>query len=381
MTSHANRPGAARRTPDGQAGRQPRRGCAVAIPRPPDQQPGAEAHAALAHVVDACSAPQCPRSGSCGGTARCSVRETGRPRATQARPAADRRQPCTGVGAPAGAQQRPSGHAELDHADAAPRGQRRGQLAHRRRRVLDVAQQVSKRERVELAVGERQPLRLALDQVHVRAKHRIGRQAGARPREHALALIKADDFTTAAPHQLGGDHPGAGGNIEHALIGPRRQPLNQCAAPARVLAEAHHRPHRGRNGSAGRRTARARGACATTGLRQTVPDGRSRDPSPVANSMPAAEPGSTGPAFACRQGRRSLTDGGLRAAVRTGCASGDEPPGRELHREQAEQHGEGRDRRARPTAPGDHPRAPHEQGKQHQLIARQRGQRLGRHRV
>ena len=137
-----------------------------------------------------------------------------------------------------------SGYAELDHPDPAARLDHAGELAHRRRAVVDVAQQIGERQRVELGVGERQLLGLAADEPHPTGERGVGGQPRSRTGEHVLALVEADDLAAAAVGQREGDQPGPGGDVEHALPGTCGSiGVDQRPAPARVLAEAEHRPH------------------------------------------------------------------------------------------------------------------------------------------
>ena len=83
-------------------------------------------------------------------------------------------------------------------------------------------------------------------------------------REHRLALVEADDLAAAAADQRERHHPGPRRDVEHALAGTRIDRRDQCPAPARILAEAQHGAHPVVLRAAGRRTARARGACEPT---------------------------------------------------------------------------------------------------------------------
>ena len=94
-----------------------------------------------------------------------------------------------------------------------------------------------------LAVGERQPLGLALHEPHLSGELGQPGEMGARPVEHRLALIEADDLAATAPGEREGDHARTRGDIEHALAGARVDRPNERVAPARILAEAEHRAH------------------------------------------------------------------------------------------------------------------------------------------
>ena len=110
---------------------------------------------------------------------------------------------------------------------------------HRGGAIVDVAQQVGERERVELAVGKRQLLGLAADQFEAPGQRRIACQPGSGAGQHVLTLVEADDAAAAAPDQLGRNHPRPRGDVEHALIWASGDPVHQRTAPARILAEAH----------------------------------------------------------------------------------------------------------------------------------------------
>jgi len=135
------------------------------------------------------------------------------------------------------------GNAELDHGDPTARLDDPRELAHRRRAVVYVAQQVGEAQRIELRVGERKLLGLAQHEADLRSQLPV--QRGARPSgaEHRLALIDRHDLATRAPGQRRRDHPGAGGDVQDALSGPRLQGSDQRPAPARILAEAEQRAH------------------------------------------------------------------------------------------------------------------------------------------
>ena len=133
--------------------------------------------------------------------------------------------------------------AELDHPDPPARLDDASELTHRRRTVVDVAQQIGEREGVELTVGERQPLGLAADERDSRGERRGLGQSCPRDGEHRLALVEPHDLAVAATGKRERDQPGAGRDVEQALAGTRLNGGNQRAAPARVLAEAQDRTH------------------------------------------------------------------------------------------------------------------------------------------
>src|SRR5262249_53529224 len=101
--------------------------------------------------------------------------------------------------------------------------------------ILDVAQEVRERERVELAVAEGKLVGARLDE--------LGSAARAPPRlgEHAGALVDADDRAAVARDQCTRHEPGAGGDIEDAALRARVDPRDEEAPPPRVLAEGENR--------------------------------------------------------------------------------------------------------------------------------------------
>src|SRR5512142_1583720 len=78
------------------------------------------------------------------------------------------------------------GYAELDHGDASTRLQYASELAHRRRGIIDVPEQVSEGDVIERAVCEGQLLGTALEE---RFEHAV---TTARDVQHVGALIESD---------------------------------------------------------------------------------------------------------------------------------------------------------------------------------------------
>src|SRR5207248_558770 len=83
-------------------------------------------------------------------------------------------------------------------------------LGERPARVVDVAEQVGERERVEGLVREGQTLGARLDELDIR-------QPLARDREHLRALVEADHSAALLPDQFRDDQAGSGGNVEGAV--------------------------------------------------------------------------------------------------------------------------------------------------------------------
>ncbi len=88
-----------------------------------------------------------------------------------------------------------------------------------------------------------------------------------RPRlfEHVLALVEADHRAALPRASAKATIPVPVATSRTLLAGLRRERADQRATPARILAEAHQRPHAGRSARGGRGTARARAACAVRG--------------------------------------------------------------------------------------------------------------------
>ena len=101
--------------------------------------------------------------------------------------------------------------AELDHRNATAGLHDARELVHRGCRIVDVAQQISEREVIELFVGERQALRPRFDDPLVDTV------AGPRHVQHVHALIEPDDGAAVAIVERLRDHPGAGRDVEDAV--------------------------------------------------------------------------------------------------------------------------------------------------------------------
>src|SRR5262245_49851374 len=202
---------------------------------PPDDDPAAEAEAARANVDEA-------------GRGEQRDRVVPRPEAADARPeeAADlgparrdeeagRRQSQAHPRFP-GRPPDAAWHGELEHRDGAARPDHARKPVQRRARILDVAQEVRERQRRELAVGERERLGAPLDQLHGQSARPLRRDG-----EHLGALVERDDRAAVAADELACDEPGAGGDVEHRVVGADVEPRDEEAPPARVLAEGEER--------------------------------------------------------------------------------------------------------------------------------------------
>ena len=132
-------------------------------------------------------------------------------------------------------------HAELEARDRPAGLHDSRELAQRRRRVVDVAQQVGERERVELAVLERQRRARRPPAGEPCASPRRAPPVAAPSSSISGALVDADDVAVLLAHELERDRGGAGGDVEHRVGRPRVDPRDEEAPPARVLAEREHR--------------------------------------------------------------------------------------------------------------------------------------------
>jgi len=127
------------------------------------------------------------------------------------------------------------GHAELEARDHPSRANHPRELPERRRRILDVAQQVGEGEPVEGAVGKRQPIGLADDELDV------GAEAAASHGEHLRALVEPDDRAARPAAKLPRDGSGAGRDVEDAVAAACLDPRDEEGAPAWILAVGEER--------------------------------------------------------------------------------------------------------------------------------------------
>ena len=94
----------------------------------------------------------------------------------------------------------------------------RASSRERRRRVVDVAQEVRERERVEGRVRERQLARRAPRRAESACEPAARR--AARRGEHLGALVEPDDAAAGAPDELDRDRARPGRDVEHRVAGP-----------------------------------------------------------------------------------------------------------------------------------------------------------------
>ena len=178
----AIRPAAARRTPGAQVGSARPSALVPHITTPPPRLMRRTLHRRRSRPRTRAGRPA--RADGARRSRGCSAPGSARSRATRARrggraPAA--RRACTASTARATAGD--GGTRELQRGDAPAGPHDARELAQRRRRIVDVAQQVGERQVVELAVGERQALRLAVDERHApRERPRRARAAPGRRR-------------------------------------------------------------------------------------------------------------------------------------------------------------------------------------------------------
>ena len=151
--------------------------------------------------------------------------------------------------------------AELEHRHRPAGPHDAGELAQRRGHVVDVAQEIRERERVELRVGERQLLGASLAQLDPVAQPGV-LDALAPGREHLGALVDPDDRAgRPARDELDRHGRRSRRDVEHALArraGSGRRGTRASAGPGRTRAAGRS----GRTSGRAARTARARGACA-----------------------------------------------------------------------------------------------------------------------
>src|SRR5204863_7269749 len=124
----------------------------------------------------------------------------------------------------------PTRNRELEARDRAAGTDDAGELGERRARIVDVAEQVGERERVEGLVREGQARGARLDELDVR-------QPLVRDREHFRALVEAEDGAALLPEQLGGDEAGPRGDVGDAVAGTSLDARDEEPAPTGILAE------------------------------------------------------------------------------------------------------------------------------------------------
>ncbi len=196
-------------------------------PRPPRATARAGARAAIARRAPRCSGPR------------------KRPTRHHSRPPSAK--PAAGSSARvyshhSGRQSGGSGRPNSSEATRPPGLTTRASSRERRRRVLDVAEQVGEGQMVELAVAERQRLRLTPHQLDARRKSRIALEPPPCPGEHVGALVESDDAAAVGANERLGHEARAGRDVEDAIALGGADGRHHRPPPARVLAEAEERP-------------------------------------------------------------------------------------------------------------------------------------------
>jgi hypothetical protein len=125
---------------------------------------------------------------------------------------------------------------EVEHRDSAFRADDAGELPHRRRRVVDVAEKVREGQGVERRILERQGFRPAFPQLDPSAQP-FSFDAGPTCSEHFGALVHSDNLAAVSAHELDRHGRGPAGHVEDGPFRPHRDSLDQKGSPARVLAE------------------------------------------------------------------------------------------------------------------------------------------------
>ena len=125
----------------------------------------------------------------------------------------------------------PCGTANSRPAIVPPGAHDASELAQRRRRIGDVAQEVRERQGVERRVGERELVGRSLYELDV-----VGQSASSFG-QHLRALVEPDDGASLLPKELAGDRAGSGGDVQHGVRGACFDACDQEAPPARVLTE------------------------------------------------------------------------------------------------------------------------------------------------
>ena len=122
-------------------------------------------------------------------------------------------------------------YAELESGNRPAGPDHAGQLGEGRRGIVDVAEEVRERERVERRVREGKVIGVAVDELD------LGRDSLARHREHLHALVEAHHAATLPAYELDRDRAGARGDVEHGVARRCGDAPDEEAPPAAVLAE------------------------------------------------------------------------------------------------------------------------------------------------
>ena len=129
-----------------------------------------------------------------------------------------------------------AGQTEFEHRDRSTGPDDASELAHRRRRILDVPEQVRERQSVEGVVCEGKALRAPLDELDFFGEPGLGHAVATRV-EHLPALVEAHDAAAGPAGELDGDRRRASGDVENGVVRADIHPRDEEPAPTRILAE------------------------------------------------------------------------------------------------------------------------------------------------
>ena len=151
-----------------------------------------------------------------------------------------RRQPHAGVEVPGAAGDGVRGHGEVEQRERRAGLDQPQQLPHRGERIVEVAQEVAGRERVERPLAELERLGAAEPQLDAVGHAGLG-DALAGAVEHLRRLVDADDAAAVARHEPAGDRARSRGDVEHRRVAAHRHVADEVAPPARILREREDR--------------------------------------------------------------------------------------------------------------------------------------------
>jgi len=208
--------------------------------RAPDDNAAAERRGARPHVLDARVAPELDQPGRGKSVPEASdalAEEVSDVAPTRGDRPADSRKDRLDVGVPERARDPAWWDEELEHRDASAGFDDAGQLGERRAGVVDVAEEVGERQRVEARVreGKRLGPRLVEGDPLARTGGVGSCSAGG---QHLGALVDTDHPAAIAADELERDGAGATGDVEHDVPWIRLDARDEERPPARVLPEA-----------------------------------------------------------------------------------------------------------------------------------------------
>ena len=150
--------------------------------------------------------------------------------------AAGERQGESNVELPEHAPERPGRDPELERRDRPAAARHARKLAHGRAGIVDVAEQVRERQRVELTVLEWQLLGIPVDEANSLCES-CPVDALTTGGEHFVALVETDDRAAGAARELDRHRGGSRRHVEDRLGRGDRHARDEETAPARILAE------------------------------------------------------------------------------------------------------------------------------------------------